>query len=127
MFISRVLVGDFTKGSSDYRRPPSKDGRGANLYDSCVDDVANPSIYVVFERQQIYPEYLLQYKTSSLKRVKPPVAAPLFGRSTSAQSNTASKQPSNLSYSPNSATYQYPRSPSSSSLPEKKSDSCVIA
>uniref|UniRef100_A0A3P8P5K0 Uncharacterized protein n=1 Tax=Astatotilapia calliptera TaxID=8154 RepID=A0A3P8P5K0_ASTCA len=66
MFISRVLVGDFTKGSSDYRRPPSKDGGGINFYDSCVNDVMNPSIYVVFEKQQIYPEYLIQYKTTNI-------------------------------------------------------------
>uniref|UniRef100_A0A3Q4N3Z7 Si:ch73-252i11.1 n=1 Tax=Neolamprologus brichardi TaxID=32507 RepID=A0A3Q4N3Z7_NEOBR len=66
MFISRVLVGDFTKGSSDYRRPPSKDGGGINFYDSCVNDVMNPSIYVVFEKQQIYPEYLIQYKITNM-------------------------------------------------------------
>ncbi|XP_039456889.1 protein mono-ADP-ribosyltransferase PARP12-like isoform X1 [Oreochromis aureus] len=66
MFISRVLVGDFTKGSSDYRRPPSKDGGGINFYDSCVNDVMNPSIFVVFEKQQIYPEYLIQYKTTNM-------------------------------------------------------------
>uniref|UniRef100_A0A3P9CQT5 PARP catalytic domain-containing protein n=1 Tax=Maylandia zebra TaxID=106582 RepID=A0A3P9CQT5_9CICH len=52
MFISRVLVGDFTIGSSDYRRPPSKDGGGINFYDSCVNDVMNPSIYVVFEKER---------------------------------------------------------------------------
>ncbi|KAK7896313.1 hypothetical protein WMY93_021638 [Mugilogobius chulae] len=65
MFVSRVLVGEFTKGSSEYRRPPSKDGRGMNLFDSCVNDVENPSIFVVFEKHQIYPEYVLQYKVKS--------------------------------------------------------------
>ncbi|XP_023253159.1 adhesive plaque matrix protein-like, partial [Seriola lalandi dorsalis] len=64
MFIARVLVGDFTKGSTDYRRPPSKDGGDVNFYDSCVDNVIDPSIFVVFEKHQIYPEYLLQYKTT---------------------------------------------------------------
>uniref|UniRef100_A0A3B4G1Q7 PARP catalytic domain-containing protein n=1 Tax=Pundamilia nyererei TaxID=303518 RepID=A0A3B4G1Q7_9CICH len=63
MFISRVLVGDFTKGSSDYRRPPSKDGGGINFYDSCVNDVMDPSIFVVFEKQQIYPEKSSRYNT----------------------------------------------------------------
>lgn len=62
MFLVRLLVGEYTKGSSDYRRPPSKDGGDINFYDSCVDDVHNPSIYVVFDKHQIYPEYLLQYK-----------------------------------------------------------------
>ncbi|XP_034529624.1 protein mono-ADP-ribosyltransferase PARP12 [Notolabrus celidotus] len=64
MFVARVLVGHYTRGSSDYRRPPSKDGGDINFYDSCVDDVLTPSIFVVFEKHQIYPEYLLQYKTT---------------------------------------------------------------
>ncbi|XP_063316527.1 protein mono-ADP-ribosyltransferase PARP12-like [Pelmatolapia mariae] len=61
MFISRVLVGDYTKGSFDYCQPPSKDGGDINFYDSCVDDVMDPAIFVVFEKHQIYPEYLIQY------------------------------------------------------------------
>uniref|UniRef100_A0A8C9Z492 Poly [ADP-ribose] polymerase n=1 Tax=Sander lucioperca TaxID=283035 RepID=A0A8C9Z492_SANLU len=64
LFISRVLVGDYTRGSSDYVRPPSKDGGDINFFDSCVDDVISPSIFVVFKEHQIYPEYLLQYKTT---------------------------------------------------------------
>ncbi|XP_035767435.1 protein mono-ADP-ribosyltransferase PARP12-like [Neolamprologus brichardi] len=61
MFISQVLVGDYTKGSFDYCQPPSKDGGDINFYDSCVDDVMDPAIFVVFEKHQIYPEYLIQY------------------------------------------------------------------
>ncbi|KAF3859114.1 hypothetical protein F7725_021513 [Dissostichus mawsoni] len=64
MFVSRVLVGDYTRGSSSYRKPPSKDGGVINLYDSCVDDEIKPSIFVVFDSNQIYPEYLLQYKST---------------------------------------------------------------
>lgn len=64
MFVARVLVGDFTKGSSSYRRAPSKDGGDVNFYHSCVDDVFNPSIFVVFKEHQIYPEYLLKYKAT---------------------------------------------------------------
>lgn len=62
MFLARLLVGEYTEGSPSYVRPPHKDKQGLSLFDSCVDNVANPSIYVIFERQQIYPEYLLQYK-----------------------------------------------------------------
>lgn len=60
MFVALVLVGEFTKGRSSYVRPPPK-GNGKTLYDSCVDSESNPSIYVVFEKQQIYPEYLIDY------------------------------------------------------------------
>ena len=62
MFVSRVLVGDYTLGSSSYVRPPSKDGGDTLFYDSCVDNIQTPSIFVVFDRPQIYPEFLLTYK-----------------------------------------------------------------
>ncbi|KAL6107046.1 parp12 [Pungitius sinensis] len=60
MFVALVLVGEHTRGSSSFVRPPPK-GNGTTLYDSCVDSQSNPSIYVVFEKQQIYPEYLIHY------------------------------------------------------------------
>ncbi|XP_029486272.1 protein mono-ADP-ribosyltransferase PARP12-like isoform X1 [Oncorhynchus nerka] len=61
MFVCRVLVGDYIKGHSSFLRPPSKDGGDTIFYDSCVDDVSNPSIFVVFEKHQVYPEYLIHY------------------------------------------------------------------
>ncbi|KAK1788767.1 hypothetical protein P4O66_002578 [Electrophorus voltai] len=57
MFVCRILVGDFTVGHSSYVRPPSKDGGDTFFYDSCVNDFHSPSIFVVFEKHQIYPEY----------------------------------------------------------------------
>lgn len=60
MFVALVLVGEYTKGRSSYLRPPPR-GNSNTLYDSCVDCEANPGIYVVFEKQQIYPEYLINY------------------------------------------------------------------
>eukprot|EP00064_Thunnus_orientalis_P017995 superscaffoldBa00003994_g18083 len=60
MFVALVLVGEYTKGSSSYVRPPSK-GNSRTLYDSCVDRKRDPSIFVVFEKQQIYPEYIIDY------------------------------------------------------------------
>ncbi|KAK2858809.1 hypothetical protein Q5P01_003429 [Channa striata] len=103
MFVSRVLVGDFTKGSSDYRRPPSKDGGDINFYDSCVDDVTNPSIFVVFEKHQIYPEYLLQYRDVPVQlysgvSVTTPRPAP--------QPNTQVQQRSTVSHMPSASTYR---------------------
>ncbi|KAF6720483.1 Poly [ADP-ribose] polymerase 12 [Oryzias melastigma] len=60
MFVALVLVGDYTEGQSSYVRPPVKRG-SRDLYDSCVDSESNPSIFVVFEKQQIYPEYIIKY------------------------------------------------------------------
>ncbi|NXL95214.1 PAR12 polymerase, partial [Alectura lathami] len=59
MFLARVLVGEFTVGKSSYVRPPLKDNQ--NFYDSCVNNSSNPSIFVIFEKHQIYPEYLIEY------------------------------------------------------------------
>ncbi|XP_072000949.1 LOW QUALITY PROTEIN: protein mono-ADP-ribosyltransferase PARP12-like [Engystomops pustulosus] len=59
MFVARVLVGDYTRGSSSYLRPPSKSS--STFYDSCVDSESHPSIFVIFEKHQIYPEYLIRY------------------------------------------------------------------
>lgn len=66
MFVARVLVGSYTKGAPSYLKPPSKDGRNKTSYDSCVDSVVDPSIFVVFDKPQIYPEYLIQYTTTDL-------------------------------------------------------------
>ncbi|XP_048358120.1 protein mono-ADP-ribosyltransferase PARP12-like [Sphaerodactylus townsendi] len=63
MFLSRVLVGEFTNGSSHYLRPPAKEGKNTLFYDSCVNNIHNPSIFVIFEKHQIYPEYLIEYST----------------------------------------------------------------
>ena len=60
MFVALVLVGDFAQGRNHYVKPPPK-GNGKAFYDSCVNSERNPSIYVIFEKQQIYPEYLIQY------------------------------------------------------------------
>ncbi|NXE47501.1 PAR12 polymerase, partial [Casuarius casuarius] len=62
MFVARVLVGDFVEGNASYVRPPPKSANTFQFYDSCVDNVLNPSIFVVFEKYQIYPEYLIEYK-----------------------------------------------------------------
>ncbi|XP_052759768.1 uncharacterized protein LOC128202731 isoform X3 [Mya arenaria] len=68
MFVSKVLVGDYTKGDKSYIRPPQKDplDLSSPLYDSCVDSVTDPKIFVIFELGQVYPEYLIKYKSDEL-------------------------------------------------------------
>ena len=63
MFLARVMVGDYTKGDPSFKRPPSKVGAAHELYDSCVNDVSSPSIFIVFDTKQYYPEFLIQYKS----------------------------------------------------------------
>lgn len=54
MFVARVLVGDFIEGNMTYNSPPAP-------YDSCVDSRLNPSVFVIFQKEQIYPEYVIEY------------------------------------------------------------------
>ncbi|NWW76113.1 PAR12 polymerase, partial [Climacteris rufus] len=61
MFVAQVLVGDFVQGKHDYTRPPPRANDSNRLYDSCVDDLTDPSIFVIFEKQQIYPAYIVEY------------------------------------------------------------------
>jgi poly [ADP-ribose] polymerase 7/11/12/13 len=59
MFVVKVMTGEYTPGKPEYSRPPNKDN--GRLYDSCVDIVSNPSIFVIFDLHQVYPEYLIKY------------------------------------------------------------------
>ncbi|NXU14956.1 PAR12 polymerase, partial [Pardalotus punctatus] len=65
MFVAQVLVGDFVRGNPEFCRPPPRASNSNRLYDSCVDDPTDPSIFVIFEKQQIYPAYVLEYSTES--------------------------------------------------------------
>ncbi|XP_078529505.1 protein mono-ADP-ribosyltransferase PARP12-like [Lissotriton helveticus] len=67
MFLARVLVGDFVKGLERYTRPPPKSINQRMAYDSCVDNEYDPSIFVIFEKLQVYPDYILEYKENALQ------------------------------------------------------------
>ncbi|XP_031418286.1 protein mono-ADP-ribosyltransferase PARP11 [Clupea harengus] len=62
MFLARVLVGEYAMGSNSFVRPPSKDDTLTNVFDSCVDDLQHPKIFVVFDSNQTYPEYLIEFE-----------------------------------------------------------------
>lgn len=66
MVVALVLVGDFVVGDSKMRRPPQKYNK-TECYDSCVDNTHSPSIFVVFEKFQVYPEYILEYEEEKKK------------------------------------------------------------
>ncbi|XP_030319014.1 protein mono-ADP-ribosyltransferase PARP12 [Calypte anna] len=65
MFVARVLVGDFVQGNPKYLRPPARPGNSNRLYDSCVDHLTDPSIFIIFEKHQIYPAYILEYSAQA--------------------------------------------------------------
>ena len=57
----RVLTGDIALGHSKDIQPPQRYS-DKDLYDSNVDDVKNPQIFVIFHDTQAYPEYLITFQ-----------------------------------------------------------------
>ena len=60
-FVAQVLVRDFVQGKQVYLCPPTRPGISNRLLDSCVGNRKNPSIFVVFEKHQIYPACVLEH------------------------------------------------------------------
>ncbi|XP_046559247.1 uncharacterized protein LOC124268250 [Haliotis rubra] len=147
MFQAKVLVGRYTKGTADMTRPPPRAGH--ELYDSCVNDINQPTIFVTFDQNQSYPEFLIEYEDKAslppsqsnqpptMAQVQPvpaqasPTAGvplsyptsygmPAYPHHTYTSSPTS---PGNLT--PQQMSYNY--SPGSVKPPVKKSpDSCVV-
>lgn len=64
MFLAKVLTGKFTVGNPSMRRPPPLNPRDASsdLFDSCVDNWMDPQIFVIFNDDQSYPYFIVQYE-----------------------------------------------------------------
>ncbi|KFQ96687.1 Poly [ADP-ribose] polymerase 12, partial [Nipponia nippon] len=61
VFVAQVVVGDSVWGNQVYLLLPTRPGISNRLLDSCVDNRKNPSIFVIFEKHQIYSAYILEY------------------------------------------------------------------
>ncbi|XP_052441215.1 protein mono-ADP-ribosyltransferase PARP12 [Carassius gibelio] len=135
MFVSRVLVGSYTKGDSSYLRPPSKDGGDTVLYNSCVNDVLDPSIFVVFEKHQIYPEYLIEYRDAGgcdtptrpaiakpTATVRSRVAVPAVTRTHTSIYNPSTHASSSYSFSSSNTSFYKPSPVASSSYSSSSSN-----
>lgn len=60
VFVSKVLTGDFTKGCHAMKTAPLKETGDIPLrYDSVTDDITKPSMFVIFNDTQAFPEYLI--------------------------------------------------------------------
>ncbi|KAK9402788.1 polyADP-ribose polymerase PARP10 [Crotalus adamanteus] len=77
IFVTRTLVGDYTVGNASMRAPPLREGDAAfRRYDSTVDNLSEPSMFVIFNDTQAYPEYLITCRWVESKR-RPPQTARL--------------------------------------------------
>ncbi|XP_060950254.1 uncharacterized protein LOC133027239 [Limanda limanda] len=60
IFVSKVLTGDHTQGSHSMKAAPLKESDDIPLrYDSVTDDLTCPSMFVIFNDTQAFPEYLI--------------------------------------------------------------------
>lgn len=60
IFVSKVLTGDYTKGCHSMKTAPLKETGDIPLrYDSVTDDITKPSMFVIFNDTQAFPEYLI--------------------------------------------------------------------
>ena len=60
MFYCRCLTGDYKKSGQRDKMAPNK--HGVVLYDTTVNQITNPYMFIVFSPDQIYPQYLIRYK-----------------------------------------------------------------
>ncbi|XP_034275898.1 protein mono-ADP-ribosyltransferase PARP10 isoform X2 [Pantherophis guttatus] len=75
IFVTRTLVGDYTAGNASMRAPPLREGDATlRRYDSTVDNPRKPSIFVIFNDTQAYPEYLITCRWVDPKGRPPPVS-----------------------------------------------------
>ncbi|XP_052799938.1 uncharacterized protein LOC128231320 [Mya arenaria] len=67
MFFAKVLIGRYTEGLPKLRKPPPRfqNDPFGKCFDSCVDNVDSPKIFVIFDSSQAYPEYLIEYTYGS--------------------------------------------------------------
>ena len=58
---ARVITGEYVKGDKSMETAPWKTTSTAQ-YDSVVDNVQRPSIFVVYHDFAAYPEYIIKLK-----------------------------------------------------------------
>ncbi|XP_073490634.1 protein mono-ADP-ribosyltransferase PARP14-like [Aquarana catesbeiana] len=63
MYLARVLTGLYCAGLKGMIAPPAKNAANpTDLYDSVTDNIQNPSMFVIFNDIQAYPEYHIVFQ-----------------------------------------------------------------
>ncbi|NXC96832.1 PAR14 polymerase, partial [Certhia familiaris] len=62
MYLARVLVGEYSLGKRGSITPAQKNvSNSVDLFDSSTDNVSQPSMFIIFNDIQAYPEYLITF------------------------------------------------------------------
>ena len=62
MFVCHVIIGEYTLGNKDMKiAPPLTPGSNA-VFDTLVNHMKPPTIFVALTDAQAYPEYLITFK-----------------------------------------------------------------
>ncbi|XP_010291658.1 PREDICTED: poly [ADP-ribose] polymerase 14-like [Phaethon lepturus] len=62
MYLARVLVGEYSRGTKGSITPAAKNASNSiELFDSSTDNVNQPSMFIIFNDIQAYPEYLITF------------------------------------------------------------------
>ncbi len=62
MFVCTVIIGEYTKGNKDMRTAPPLTPGSNEVFDTLVENVKSPTIFVALTDAQAYPEYLITFK-----------------------------------------------------------------
>lgn len=74
VFVARVLTGDYGLGHGNLRAPPPRaSGHALLRYDSAVDCLRQPSIFVIFHDTQALPTHLITCRRASPASPGPPL------------------------------------------------------
>ena len=62
MYLAKVAVGSYTTGDSSMKEAPLRGGLNPHaLYDSVVNDMQDPIMYIVFRDVAAYPAYHIAF------------------------------------------------------------------
>ncbi|NXB09077.1 PAR14 polymerase, partial [Cnemophilus loriae] len=62
MYLARVLVGEYSLGRKGSITPAQKNASNSvELFDSSTDNMSQPSMFIIFNDIQAYPEYLITF------------------------------------------------------------------
>uniref|UniRef100_A0A3B4ACD8 Poly [ADP-ribose] polymerase n=1 Tax=Periophthalmus magnuspinnatus TaxID=409849 RepID=A0A3B4ACD8_9GOBI len=60
LYVALVLVGEYTTGQKGMITPPAK-SNPSDLYDSVTNQMPNPTMFIIFNDVQAYPQYLITF------------------------------------------------------------------